>query len=124
MTMFPPAWDYEPPGPAEQGQRGPYSASEMTDYLSRSHYHVLVDEPPLKLDEPIYLSELDTRERHLWLWQIRDHTGRIWCLTVGSGLSPFANDERHCYRWILAEAAEKDEDPSEVLNRRAAELAS
>jgi len=121
MTMFPPASDFEP-RPAERGQRGPYSAAEMTDYLYRSHYHWLADEPPLELDAPVYVSELDTPERHLWLWQIRDQTGRVWLLTVGSGLSPFANDDRHCYRWILAEAAEEDEDPSGVLSRRAAEL--
>jgi hypothetical protein len=116
MMSFPISWNYEPPGTLKTGPSGPYSGSEVAEYLLRQHYHWVTKEAPLELDEPAYLTELDTRDRHFWLWQTRDQSGRIWNVVVGSGRSPFVNDDRHCHRWIYAKEAD-DVEPSEFLSR-------
>lgn len=122
--MFPVAVDYEPaPGPVEADQRGPYSANELSAYLWRVHYHYVPGEPPLELGDPTLVSELDGRERHLWLWQVGDQSERLWYLVVGSGRSPFVEDDQHCHRWVSAAEAD-DEDPVAFLARVAAELAT
>jgi hypothetical protein len=95
----------------------------MTKYLFGCHYHWSLDEPPLQLGEPMFRAELDTRDRHFWLWQVGDQEGRTCNLIVGTGKSPFHNDDRHCHRWIYAEEAEQEE-PSSILARASSQHAS
>jgi hypothetical protein len=123
MTGYPIAWDYEESGEAAPDQRGPYSAAEMQQYLFVQHYHWSTAERPLELTPPVLLVERDTQGRHLWLWAMQDQTGRIWHVIVGSGRSPFSNEDRHCHRFMYA-IEDEGEMPIEVLLRQARQLES
>jgi hypothetical protein len=90
----------------------------MKEYLFTCHYHYATGEEPLRLGEPQYVAELDSRSRHFWLWRVGDQFQRIWYLVIGSGKSPFYMDDRHCHRWMYADEAE-GEDPTELLARAA-----
>ncbi len=86
----------------------------MTEYLHGVHYQYATDEEPLRLDAPRFLAELDTRDRHFWLWRTDDDSGRRWNVIIGTGRSPLHDDDRNCHRWIYAEEATQEE-PRAVL---------
>jgi hypothetical protein len=90
----------------------------MSEYLYGAHYHIVADEEPLQLDEPTYVTQLETPERRFWMWRTRDQFGRTWNFIIGSGRSPFFGNDRFCDRWIYAEEA--DGENAEAFMRREA----
>jgi hypothetical protein len=71
MVGFPIAWDYEAKQQTSSPFACPYSEQEMVEYLYGCHYHLAIDEAPLQLGSVRFLGELDTPDRHFWLWQTR-----------------------------------------------------
>ena len=112
---FPAAWDDNPDEAAFSENGCPASVDLMREYLKNCHYHYVLDEETLELGEFVQASRWTFPDRQFWLWSCLDGVGREWCVLVGSGRSPFAEETENRKCWFFGKTNTDRMTPDEFL---------